>query len=456
MENQNIVSAPSTKDSYQKQVLVLGHDARMVLPIVRSLGRRGIMTDVGWCPDDSPAIQSRYVRHNHQIPTPSAEDDSWIDVLRALIREYRYQLVIPASESIVYVLQSERAALEEFKSVYLLNDEVFQTTFNKTACWELANSLEIPVPQSQTCKDDEELNSFLKTASCPLIIKPDCSVNLNNTDEKNFVVTATSVEDAKQLFSQLSSSSPQIHIQEIVSGIGVGVEFLAHQGELLVVHQHQRIHETSGHGSTYRCSVPVDERLKEATAKIVKHLNYTGVGMSEYRVDYETDEWWFLEVNARFWGSLPLAVAAGVDFPRDLFEMLVENKTDFDSNYQPGVRCRNFRNDLRWSGHWIRQKLNSRAILSAQKQGWKINSISWKQFMLDWLRMITFRDHQDLLSMDDLSPVWCEIRQILGSCCRKIILGRSPKIKKNNSHLRAPSNLLYDFLSSSKQLLREE
>ncbi|VAX41607.1 hypothetical protein MNBD_PLANCTO02-1132 [hydrothermal vent metagenome] len=448
--------ASTSQNSHPKQVLVLGHDVRMVLPIVRSLGQRGIITDLGWCPDDSPAVHSRYVRYNHQIPSPDLEDDSWIDILRALIREHRYQLVIPASESIVYFLQSERAAFEEFKSVYLLNDAVFQTAFDKTKCGDLADSLQIPIPQSQICKNTEELNSFLKTVSYPLIIKPDCSVNLNNADKKNFVLTASSAADAKQLFQQMISSCSQIQMQETVSGIGVGLEFLANQGELLVVHQHQRIHETSGHGSTYRSSVPVDSRFHEATAKIVKQLNYTGVGMAEFRVDYETQEWWFLELNARFWGSLPLAVAAGVDFPRYLFEMLVENRTQFDSRYQSGVRCRNIRNDLRWNRHWFLQFCNSQAVASAQKQGWKTNSISLKQYALDWLRMMTFRDYHDVFSIDDRAPAWCEARQIFKSFCRNLISKKELKQSKDKNCPQMILDVLPDYSSSSEGLVIEK
>ena len=45
----------------------------------------------------------------------------------------------------------------------------------------------------------------------------------------------------------------------------------------------------------------------------LKELNYSGVAMIEYKLNPETGDWVFIEINARFWGSLPLAVAAGAD-----------------------------------------------------------------------------------------------------------------------------------------------
>lgn len=415
--------ASTNQTASEKKVLVLGHDARVVLPIVRSLGRREIITDIAWCPADSPARRSRYIRHIHEIPKPEVDEDSWIDVLRELIHTHQYDLVIPAAETFVYFLQENRDAFKEFGSVYLMNDQAFQTAFDKMQCWDLARSLNISVPDSKICSNDEELNTFLQSASCPLILKPDCSVNLNDASEKNFVMTAHCAEEARQIFQKISPGCSQVHMQTLVPGVGVGVEFLANEGELLAVHQHRRLHETSGHGSTYRTSVAVSPELYQATEKIVKHLNYTGVGMAEFRVDTQTKQWWFLELNARFWGSLPLAVAAGADFPLYLFELLVEGRTRFDMNYRPKVRCRNLRSDFRWNWHWLQQKFNPQAVLSAQQSGWKVNSISFTRYVLDWLRLVTFQDYQDVFTMDDLSPAMWETRQIFGSLCRKFIPG---------------------------------
>ena len=41
----------------------------------------------------------------------------------------------------------------------------------------------------------------------------------------------------------------------------------------------------------------------------------TGVAMVEYRYDPASRRYVFMEINGRFWGSLQLAIDAGVDFP---------------------------------------------------------------------------------------------------------------------------------------------
>jgi predicted ATP-grasp superfamily ATP-dependent carboligase len=50
---------------------------------------------------------------------------------------------------------------------------------------------------------------------------------------------------------------------------------------------------------------------------------------------------YLLEINARFWGSLQLAIDAGMDFPHDLYRLARgESLSLAESRYQTGRRCR--------------------------------------------------------------------------------------------------------------------
>ena len=63
----------------------------------------------------------------------------------------------------------------------------------------------------------------------------------------------------------------------------------------------------------------------------------------------------FMEVNGRFWHSLPLACYAGVDFPALLVEMAEHGDVSPCGGYPSGIRCRWLLGDLRhlvevWKG----------------------------------------------------------------------------------------------------------
>ena len=58
---------------------------------------------------------------------------------------------------------------------------------------------------------------------------------------------------------------------------------------------------------------------------------------------------WLMEVNGRIWGSLPLAVHAGVDFPLRYVELLLGRSSQTaPPACQLGVRSRNLGIDLFW------------------------------------------------------------------------------------------------------------
>jgi hypothetical protein len=47
-----------------------------------------------------------------------------------------------------------------------------------------------------------------------------------------------------------------------------------------------------------------------------------------------------MEINGRFWGSLEVAVASGVDFPYLLYRLVTDGDVQPALSYKPGVKCR--------------------------------------------------------------------------------------------------------------------
>jgi hypothetical protein len=55
----------------------------------------------------------------------------------------------------------------------------------------------------------------------------------------------------------------------------------------------------------------------------------------------------FMEVNGRFWNSLPLACYAGADFPALLAQMAETGDVERQNPFRTGVRCRWLLGDFR-------------------------------------------------------------------------------------------------------------
>jgi hypothetical protein len=131
-------------------------------------------------------------------------------------------------------------------------------------------------------------------------------------------------------------------IQQRIVGPGVGIFVLRWNGEVRAVFSHRRIREKppAGGVSAYRESIEADPSLLARSIALLERFDWEGVAMVEYKVDEATGTPYLMEINGRFWGSLQLAIDAGVDFPRLLVESLEGRPPRAIPEYVPGVRSR--------------------------------------------------------------------------------------------------------------------
>jgi len=80
--------------------------------------------------------------------------------------------------------------------------------------------------------------------------------------------------------------------------------------------------------------------------KILKSLHWHGVAMVEFKKDLHDNQFKLMEINPRFWGSLDLPIASGVDFPYLLYKMSIEGDVKPKISYRKGLRYAWFPLDL--------------------------------------------------------------------------------------------------------------
>ena len=133
-------------------------------------------------------------------------------------------------------------------------------------------------------------------------------------------------------------------IQEMIprQGPGYGASILMNEnGQVKAWFVHKRLREypVTGGASTLRESVKCDD-IRDMAVELLKALDWFGVAMVEFKLDPRDGLPKLMEVNPRFWGSLSLAITAGVNFPHLLYRMSRGEKFQPVNNYQIGKKSR--------------------------------------------------------------------------------------------------------------------
>ncbi len=385
------------------KVLVFGEDTRSFLATVRSLGRRGVAVHVVPANLRAPALASRFIAAVHAPPPWMGDGAAWLAAVEALLRAERFDLVIPCNETALLPLQQHRARLGALARLAIPDDAAIAVLFDKHATRELAQRLGIPVSPGRLPLPGESAGDVLAALGMPVMVKPRRSYVLERLDRRGKVQF---VSDAAELARLLPALPAGEHVLEgFFPGQGLGVSLLASGGRVLQAFEHHRVRE-DGSGSYYRVSAAVTPALLAACTKLVAALHYTGLGMFEFRRNPQTGAWVLLEVNARPWGSMPLPLGLGVDFPWRWYRLLTAGEEIPAVGYRVGVFGRNLVPDL----HAV--------LAEAQARGAGQLAV-FGRWLLELGRVVTGREIHDVLVRDDPRPALVELGQMLGEAARR-------------------------------------
>ena len=327
------------------KVLIVGDDSRSFLTIVRSLGRRGMRIHVAPFDFSAVALKSRYISRIHHLPYHLGDGGEWKSAYRELLDSETFDLIVPVDERSLLPFDAHRKFFEGDHKIAIPSRKAIDVLYDKHRTRELATSLDIPIAAGRPLEKSDRATAIGEEYGFPVAIKPRCSYSLKQLHARAGVVIG---HDAETVGKALKNTVPGGRIVEaFFPGDGIGVSVLANEGRLLQVFQHNRVHRPSEMGgSSYRVSAAIESALESACASIVESIGYTGVAMFEFIKNSKTGKWILLEVNARPWGSLPLPLAAGVDFPFCWYRLLVDGIEEPRADYRVGLFGRNSTTDF--------------------------------------------------------------------------------------------------------------
>jgi predicted ATP-grasp superfamily ATP-dependent carboligase len=395
-------------------VLITAGEERSSLAVARSLGRRGLRVIVGEMREKSLTSYSRYAHGNFVYPFLGSNRADFVRSVLDAARINGVDLIIPTTDPTMTALSEHCAEVETVAKLACPAYSSVCLAVDKKKTLPLARSLNIPIPETVFIEDLESLKEVIERLGLPIIIKPNMKKFFNDDDGYNFVVEyATSLESLRErlLYHRNNGSFPML--QEYCKGNGAGIEVLMSEGEPLALFQHRRIREmpVSGGVSVMCESVPVNPTLKEYAVNLLRAMNWEGVAMVEFRVDEETNTAKLMEVNGRFWGSLPLALMAGVDFPYLHYELFANSKKIRVNNYRTNLKCQ-----------WRRGDFERLIQIMMNKNYNPVETLpSKRRAIYDFtLSLFDLRVKDLVFSYDDVLPGLVDLKQLFSLVWKKI------------------------------------
>lgn len=334
------------------RILVLDGNENQAVAAARSLYRAGYRVAVGAHTSWSKAGWSRSCQSVFTYAAPQHDADAFIERIAEEVGREQGTLVLPMTERTTLPLSAHRETIFTAGGRLALPPHAtVLRAFDKQQTTQLAASLGLRVPQTHMINNSAGAQEVARSISYPAVLKPRASEEvtaLGNTIATGPPLYARNPQEFQDAYEQLRGRASSVLAQEFVEGEGVGYFALMHDGELRAEFAHRRIRDVrpTGSGSSVRVSLIPDPKLREAALSILRALRWHGVAMVEFRVPDDGTPV-FLEVNGRFWNSLPLAVYAGADFPALLARMIERDDVEQASGYREGVRCRWLVGDFR-------------------------------------------------------------------------------------------------------------
>lgn len=388
-------------------VLILDANQHSALACTRSLGAKGIT--VFTC-DETPkslAGQSRYSSGYFRIPSAGLYPDEFISTLRKLIEQYDIGMLLPMSDITCPIILSNQ---HRFKDILLPlpSLEQYNKVTDKNHLVQHAAQLGIRTPNTTYIHNINDLKD-IPNFKFPVVIKPSRSrMQLAGQWLHTRVCYAHTSQELESIIEGFTwFPEYPFMIQEFIEGHGTGIFILYDQGNPITYFSHKRIREKppSGGVSVLCESVRVDKTLKEIADILLARIRWNGVAMIELVTTPEGIPY-LIEINARFWGSLQLAIDSGVDFPWLLYQMTLGDKPEPIFEYQSGNRL-----------HWLMGDLERLYLVYRGQKESPANLFSETK---DFLFPGFHNTHKDICRLTDPVPGFFEIAQYIWKLADKL------------------------------------
>ena len=386
------------------KVLVTGGDERAALAIVRSLGRAGHRVVVGSRDGRSLAGASKHAARDVALGDSLGFPKAFSSRVREEVAREAVDVILPVTEPDLLAILPRKEELSP--AVVPFPDlPVFLAASDKARVADLAKGVGLSVPRQMVVTRDD-VSSLPNRAEEAVVLKPGRSVQSGAKLSVSYVAKGEALRDR---VARMPDAAFPLLVQHRIVGPGVGVFMLRWDGRILAAMAHRRLREKppSGGVSVLRESVVLDPGIHRMAEELLEALEWSGVAMIELKLDEASGAPYIMEINGRFWGSLQLAIDAGLDFPALLVDAALGHGVRRIDAYRVGVRSRWIMGDL---DHVLMRLRRSRGELNLPP-----GAPGRARTLAGFVRAFAPPVRSEVFRWSDPAPFLAEVRRWVGS-----------------------------------------
>jgi hypothetical protein len=341
------------------RVLVLDATARASLAACRALGRAGHEVGAAGHTPTSLVTRSRFTARYHQIPGPSATQESFRNSVRSLIAAHGYEVLVVVDDITLARLAPVSLPVPTFPAL----GPGFERLTDKIGLEALCNDAGVAYPRTFVPADEDEVEDLVDRVGLPVVIKAARSAiarddqRLGSDAGVRHHEGATIVDDpaaALAAFTAFRRDGLDPILQEFVhrrEKINLSIMRRGGRSEMRFTYRVLRDVPLTGGiamaAETIRPTEGVGAEAVTALERICDAAGYDGLANGEF-CRAPDGRLYLIEVNPRLWGSTWFAERLGQRVVERGVRLALGLPALPETPYPAGRRFHHLAGELRW------------------------------------------------------------------------------------------------------------
>lgn len=330
----------------KQRILVLEAEKPAAYSLIRAVSSHGIEAVATSHLRINPCSVSRYTSEFRICPDIETNLTEYSEWLTDEVKRNPYLTIMSFSDKSTRLLSEQKQELSKYTYIYQPDKDILELILNKKNTLALARQYHVEVPVSYTFEIQKKIE-ILDKIHFPVVLKPHRKIDwkngravFNKIGRDNYVWNKMEFEIK---LGKILKKTDNFEIQEYIPGVGRGYFTVILNNRCLCDMAHERLREfpVSGGASSFRKIIHYEE-MKNISSPLLKSLNWSGPIMFEYKYNPENSRYYLMEINGRWWGSLPLAINAGINMPLFFINALAGKETLNPGDYPLGFTSRLF------------------------------------------------------------------------------------------------------------------